>query len=734
MRRSAKAASADGEAVDERPKTASRRLAGTLLGLAAALVLAVSASGATARSSSGPPTGATLAALAQPGTPSSLASDRIYFVLPDRYANGYPSNDQGGLSGGVDQTGYDPTSTAWWHGGDLKGLTGTCTDPVHGLERIKDLGFNAIWVTPPVVNQITYGGTGGYHGYWGVNFTKVDPHLGSDQDFGNFVDCAHSLGLKVIMDVVVNHTGNVIQLEGGSAYIPGPYRDCHGKQFDPAKYVGKNTFPCMSAQNMPKIPFFFDAADKTAKTPAWLNDPTNYHDRGDIDFSSCSELCIEQGDLASLDDLFTEKPAVEKGLAQIYSAWIEKYKLDGFRVDTARHLNPGFWKLWVPQMDAAAKSVGVKDFQIFGEVAVNDDLYDSTFVRDDGLPSELDFPFQDSLAGYASGQSSALAVGDRLNDDDYFRTPAGADPAQVTFLGNHDMGRAAYEIQTHGFGLTGNALLQHVLLGYDLLYLLRGAPVVLYGDEVGMIGSGGDQAAREDMFPTQVKLWQTEPRVGSPAIGTGSSFDVTNNPIQARLEQLAELRTQVPALSTGASIVRYAKHAVLAVSRIDADAKQEYLVLANNGEAAARITVPTSTPSSAWTALFGTVTGLTSDAAGKVTVTVPADGALLLQAAKPFGVARARKPKLAVRADELGNFWDVVATVPGTAPVTISFAVQRAGGAWKRLDVDDSAPYRAFLDPARFKKNELVKLVAIVRALNGSTATSAVVSFRVRGR
>ena len=98
------------------------------------------------------------------------------------------------------------------------------------------------------------------------------------------------------------------------------------------------------------------------------------------------------------------------------------------------------------------------------------------------------------------------------------------------------MGRGAQQILSQAPGLAGDALVQHVLLGYDLLYLLRGAPTLLYGDEVGMIGSGGDQAAREDMFPTQVSDWQTEPRVGSPPIGKGSSFDVTTNPIETAAE------------------------------------------------------------------------------------------------------------------------------------------------------------------------------------------------------
>ena len=682
----------------------------------------------------GPPSGATLAALAQPGADAPLATDRIYFVMTDRYANGDPSNDSGGLSGGRSVTGYDPTSSAWFHGGDFKGLTGGCTDPVHGLARIKNLGFNAIWVTPAVVNQVSQGDSGGYHGYWGLDFTKVDPHLGTDADFAAFTACAHSLGLKVILDVVVNHTGDVIQLEGGGTYSSAPYRDCHGKVFDPAKYVGKSTFPCLSASKMPEIPFGLPGPG-SVKSPAWLNDVTNYHDRGDVDFSSCSQTCYEQGDVYGLDDLFTEKPVVVNGLIQIYSDWITKYKLDGFRVDTARHVNAGFWRLWIPKMVAAAKSVGVNDFQIFGEVPITDTVEQSTYVRDRGLPSVLDFPFQDAVAGYASGGSSAVAVLHRMQDDDYYRMPDGADPTPPTFLGNHDMGRAAFEISQQGSGLTGNALLQHTLLGYDLLYLLRGAPVVYYGDEVGMIGTGGDQAARQDMFPTQVPDWQTQPRIGGPPIGTGSSFDVTTNPIEIELKQLGALRDANPALSTGWTVVRYAKGGVLAVSRIDPGTKREYLEVFNNGAETASVHVTTATPSSAWTPLLGGGTSASSDAAGTLTVSVPAVGAVLLEAASTIPDHAAAAPKLAVKGDDLSNLWAATATVAGNRPVSVAFAVLRAGShTWKRLDVDTSPPYRAFLDPAKFSKNERVQVVAIARALDGSTAVSAVVPFRVRSR
>ncbi|HEY2544378.1 MAG TPA: alpha-amylase family glycosyl hydrolase, partial [Gaiellaceae bacterium] len=657
---------------------------------ASAIAVAI-ALGVAGASSAG--TSPSLARLAVPAPDSSLATDRIYFVMTDRYANGDPANDSGGLKGTTQITGYDPTSTAWWHGGDLKGLTGGCTDPKHGLERIKDLGFNAIWITPVVVNQVSQGDSGGYHGYWGTDFTRVDPHLGTDRDYVDFTTCAHSLGMKVILDVVVNHTGDLIQ--DGSTYNGAPYRDCHGKIFNPVKYVGGKTFPCMSASKMPNVPFILPGLAH-AKKPAWLNDLTNYHERGPVDFSSCSQACYEQGDVFGLDDLFTEKPAVVSGLTQIYADWIRKGKLDGFRVDTARHLNAGFWRLWDPKMIAAAKSVGVKDFQIFGEVPINDTIEQSTYVRDRGLPSVLDFPFQDAATGYASGGSSALAMLHRLQDDDYYRTANGVDPTPPTFLGNHDMGRAAYEISTQGGGLTGVPLLAHLELGYDLLYLLRGAPVVYYGDEVGMIGTGGDQQARQDMFPTQVSDWQTQPRAGSPPIGKDSSFDVTTNPIEDELKLLSRLREENPALATGWTIPRYAKGAVLVVSRIDPATRREYVEAFNNGSTGVKVSVQTSTTGSWTTLLPAGIPASTSTESGRLDVVVGADSATLLKADGAVFSAPAPKPKLTVGTDLLSGLSVATATVPGNAPVSVAFAFRTGSGAWHRIDVDTSPPFRGF--------------------------------------
>ena len=416
---------------------------------------------------------------------------------------------------------------------------------------------------------------------------------------------------------------------------------------------------------------------------------------------------------------------MRNGLAQIYSSWVTRFHVDGFRVDTAKHVNAAFFRLWVPKIRAAARTAGIKDFPIFGEVTLNDAVDLSAFVRTRGLPQLLDFPFQQVATAYASGASGAKGLGNRLTDDDYFRTPNGIDPSFPTFLGNHDMGRGAQQILSQAPGLSGNALLQHVELGYDLLYLLRGAPVVQWGDEVGMIGSGGDKAAREDMFKTQVSDWKTEPRVGGAPIGNGSSFDVTS-PLVAHLRQLSALRDAHAELSTGASVVRRASDAVLVVSRIDVSTGREVVVAFNNGSASATVNVPTSTPGATWSVGFGP--GAVS---GNLTMSLPPVSATVAVPSIAIPKTAAGKPVLTAKPDQLTDYVALAAKVPG-APVSVWFATRRKGRAWQKVAVDDSAPYRGFVDPLRFKKKERVEAVAVVRALDGSVALSRIATFTPR--
>lgn len=702
-----------------------RRSARALAALAA-LALVGGSAGAASQAPPAIPAGAALAALSQPPGVSSLASQRIYFVLTDRYANGDPTNDRGGLTGSRAVTGFDPSDPGWYHGGDLKGLTGDCVDSTRGLARIAGLGFTAVWLTPPFGQRTVQGNSAAYHGYWIRDFTSVDPHLGTEADFAAFVDCAHRLGLKVYLDVVVNHTADVIT-PTGSGYSAAPYRDCRGRLFVPARYASGKTFPCLSAAGMPRTPVLL-AADRTAKRPAWLNDPLRYHNRGDIDFGSCSETCLEQGDFYGLDDLFTEQPRVVAGLAAVYGSWIARFKVDGFRIDTAKHVNEAFFRVWVPKVLAAARAAGVPDFELFGEVFTSDAVELSSFVRRRGLPNVLDFPFQDAAVRFAGGSAGALGLSSRLADDDYFRLPSGLAPSPVTFLGNHDLGRAAQQIGSQS-GATGEALLARVQLANDVLYLLRGAPVVLYGDEVGMIGRGGDKSARQDLFPTGVTEWRTEARVGSGPVGTGSGFDV-DSPVATHLRLLGSLRRAHPALATGASIVRHAARSVLVVSRIDADARREYLTAFNAGAASARVSIGTATRSSGWRALLGPPAPA-SDAAGRLTLTLPPLSATVLVADAELAVGRPPAPVVTVAPDDLTDFVRVSATA-GFSPVTVAFAVRRAKAkGWQRVAIDDSPPYRAFLDPRSFRRNETVSVVAVARGLDGSVAVSRVTPVRV---
>jgi glycosidase len=654
--------------------------------------------------------------------------------MTDRYANGDPSNDRGGTTGSRSVTGFDPAGPGWFHGGDFAGLRGTCAGDADGLARIKALGFTSIWITPPFGQKVVQGDSAGYHGYWITDFTAPDQHLGTAAEFGSLVECAHRLGLRVILDVVVNHTADVISLTGGSGGYVGPeqvpYRTCRGTPFRPARYVGK-PFPCMSARSMPRVPVLL-GADRSAKKPAWLNDPTRYHDRGDIDFSSCNQTCFEQGDFFGLDDLFTERQDVVRGLAGVYATWIERYRIDGIRIDTARHVDAAFFRQWLPRIRAAARRAGVADLTVFGEVFDADTLALYPFVRDRGLPSLLDFPLQDQLVGYASGERGSKGIASVLSDDDYFQVGNGVAYTPPTFLGNHDMGRVGLLLrQRSGDEAT---LLRRDLLAHTLLYMLRGAPVVYYGDEVGLMGSGGDKLARQDMFPTAVPEWRTESRVGAPPIGSGSSFAVRDHPVAVRLAELARLRDAHPALATGATAVRLASGPLLAFSRFDLSSRHEYVAAFNTGTRRASLTVQTSTAGSGWATLFGSSPSVRSTAAGKLTLSVDPLAAVLVRADAALPRPRSVRPVLTVRPDGLTNLVQARATLTTSEPVSVAFAAKRGRGAWVRIAADDSPPYRGFLDPQRYRRGERVAVVAVARWPGGSTSVSPVVVMVPRAR
>src|SRR5688572_13564645 len=299
------------------------------------------------------PTDVALAAVAAQG--NSRPADQFYFVLPDRFANGDPGNDRGGYPGDRMSTGYDPTDKGFYHGGDLAGL-------INRLDYIQGLGTTAIWLAPVFKNRPVQADSAGYHGYWITDFTQVDPHFGTNDDLKRLVRLAHQRGMKIFLDVIVNHTADVISYqENQYSYVDkktSPYVDAQGRKFEDINYAdGSQGFPAVDRNSGPYTP----VVNGNVKVPGWLNDPTMYHNRGDSTFSGENST---YGDFFGLDDLWTERPEVVRGMTKIYADWAARTGVDGFRIDTVKHVNMEFWPQFVRGVEARAR----RDFFMFGEV------------------------------------------------------------------------------------------------------------------------------------------------------------------------------------------------------------------------------------------------------------------------------------------------------------------------------------------------------------------------------
>ena len=597
-----------------------------------------------------------------------LSSDLIYFVMPDRYKDGNRSNDDG--------PGFNPTNTAFFHGGDLSGLTGTCKSGDDGLARIKKLGFTAVWLTPLVVQQPPTAQGAGYHGYWGVDFLNVEYHLGSNEDLHKFVACAKRLNLKLILDIVANHTGDIIQYQDKKAYTP---------------------------TNLANI-----------KSPAWLNDLSNYHNVGPMSNCWGEGNCTKIGDFYGLDDLATEKETVWRGWADVYSKWIKDYGFSGFRMDTAKHVDDAFFKNWSPLIQAAAKSVGIPKFTIFGEVSEVNPIELMTYVRRNKIQTVLDFPFQRNATDFASGYSGADVLRNLFLSDDYYTSPTSTASNLVTFLGNHDMGRAGYIIQTKK-EQPANQLLARTKLAHALMYLSRGIPVVYYGDEVGMTGTGAgnDQMARQDMFPTKIKAWKIEKRIGGKPVGNGNSFAATNsNPIAQYLISLSKLRNRNPGLANATTQVRYAKNSLLVLSKKASKEKREYVVAFNNSSKSQSVEIETATSAGGWKSIMGTTSIRTNGA--KVRFNVPALGTVVLKANKIIDKTGVKVGKITVKEDYLTGFYQTLAGITSSDLLSVEFFYKSASHPeWASLGVDTNAPYSVYIDPMDFVGKTLeIKAVA----------------------
>ena len=653
------------------------------------------------------------ASLVTPPVRQAGADQQFYFVMTDRFANGDTSNDRGGLTGDKYTTGYDPTNMGFYEGGDITGVD-------QKLDYIKGLGTTAIWLTPSFKNNPVQGeganASAGYHGYWVTDFTQIDPHLGTNDELKKLIADAHAKGIKVYFDIIANHTADIIDNEQGTYdYVDtatAPYRDKDGNVVDITQLAGSKDFPDLDATtSFPLTPKVSDAL-KDVKKPDWLNDVTLYHNRGNSTYSGESTT---MGDFSGLDDLMTENPKVITGMEDIYDAWVD-FGIDGFRIDTVKNVDMNFWKEWTTAIQDHAKAVGNDDFFTFGEVYDADATKTSPYVRDTDMSSVLDFSFQSAASSFATG-GSAKSLQALFASDDYYTTATKDAEALPTFLGNHDMGRIGYFVRNAADPLKAD------LLAHDLMFLSRGQPVVYYGDEQGFVGSSGDGSdknARQSLFASQVPEYTNQLLVDGTKAGSQDRYSETA-PVYQEIADLAALRKAHPALVDGAQIERYAEKGagVYAFSRVDPDQKVEDLVAVNNATEERSATFTTLTPGATYTEVWGDHVGTTPVAAaadGTVTVTVPGQGSVVLEADRQVAAPDTASP-FTVDLPQAG------APVKGVTPVaattgdhwqqtTFSYRVVGSDD-WHVLGTSETTTPRVFADVSGLATGTLVEYRAV---------------------
>ena len=263
----------------------------------------------------------------------------IYFVMIDRFNDGNPENNNQGAGE------YGPSDNRKFSGGDLEGI-------IQKLDYIKKLGATAVWVTPPVANQwwdpiYEYGG---YHGYWAENFKKIDTHFGELKTYQQLSHNLHERGMYLIQDIVLNHTGNFFEYQGG--YNP----DSLTNNF----VLNEQSVPVNAPTQYPfNLNNVNDPAHRKAAVYNWTPSINDYE-------NEYQKLYYQ---MAGLDDINTENIEIREVFRDAYGYWIRVVGVDGFRIDTIIYVEDSFWADFMnaiskiaPGINAVANSSGRETF------------------------------------------------------------------------------------------------------------------------------------------------------------------------------------------------------------------------------------------------------------------------------------------------------------------------------------------------------------------------------------
>ena len=451
-------------------------------------------------------------------SPAHWEDEVIYFLMVDRFSDGkenlYRDNQGNSVTTGITPP-FDPSANgnavrseqdaARWRESGTRFVGGTIAGIESKLGYLKRLGVSAVWLSP-IFKQVTVDNT--YHGYGIQHFLDVDPHFGTREDLRRLVQTAHTLGIRVILDIILNHSGDVFRYEAdnpswnGQRFAARGFRDGQGAPALPFAPVDLAAHP--------------DAFPESAIWPAEFQDVDTFTREGHINnFDFFPEFA--DGDFFTLKDLHHGERRIVNGvdqiddyaisptllrLCEVYKFWIAFADIDGFRLDTVKHMDPGAARFFAGVIHEFAEAIGKDDFYIIGEITGGREFaVDRLEVT--GLDAALGISDErNKMTGLVKGEIDPAEYFDlfrnsllvRKDSHVWFRDKV------VTSVDDHD--HVDQGSQKHRFCAGGFEKLALPVMALNATTL--GIPCIYYGTEQVFDGEGGgdgsDRYIREAMF------------------------------------------------------------------------------------------------------------------------------------------------------------------------------------------------------------------------------------------
>ncbi|MES2464134.1 MAG: alpha-amylase family glycosyl hydrolase [Armatimonadota bacterium] len=505
-------------------------------------------------------------------SPEKWGDQALYFLLVDRFSDGQETNfrDNDGKivrtegrpryrsSQDISNAVKTPEGAQVWReagdvfvGGNLQGLTSK-------LGYLKRMGITSVWVSP--IFRQRRSDKYSYHGYAVQNFLDIDPRFGTREDLRSFVDQAHRMGIYVILDVIVNHSADVFAYgePGKKPYAP-PYT---GEEYPVLGFRDKDDRPTLpfGPLNLNEYP---DAWPDGAVWPSELQHPQAFSRKGSIrNWDAFPEF--EEGDFFGLKDLnlgrqdsqgeFHPSAALE-ALTKAYQFWIAYADIDGFRLDTVKHMGQGATRYFDRSIKEFARKLGKDNFYLIGEIAGGRENAYKT-MEATGLDAALGIDEIPTLI--------RDVVRGKGNPADYFRlfrNGPNEGPEEdlswwcskvVTFFDDHDqVGRAVKARFAAEFGRNHKRAEKALLAALGMNLTTIGVPCIYYGTEQGFNGhalgeDGGDRYIREAMFGGEFGAFGSRER----------HFFNENSQVYKELAKMLALRTECATLRRGCQYLR----------------------------------------------------------------------------------------------------------------------------------------------------------------------------------